>query len=46
MQLESTAHLQYLCVNITRNSTAASPDFSMSSAFLIASYALSLHGAV
>lgn len=46
MQLENTTHLKYLCANISRNLTAASPDFTINSAFPIASYALDLHGAV
>lgn len=46
MQLENTTHLKYLCANIARNLTAASPDFAINSAFPIASYALNLRGAV
>lgn len=46
MQLENTTHLKYLWAYIVRNLTAVSPDFGVNSAFLIASYALNLHGAV
>lgn len=46
IQLGNTTYLKYLCSSMSRDLTAAFPDFGTTSAFLIAAYAFNLLGAV